>query len=59
MTKASYFESFFEPNCLFHRSRPWRLSQLHVMSVFLVKNVKIFRLPSSTHQEVFIHLRVF
>lgn len=58
MTKTSNFKSFFEFEGLLHGSRPRGLSQLHVLPVFLVEDVKIFRLVSSTHQEVFIHLGV-
>jgi hypothetical protein len=58
MAERFYFEPFFELNSFFHGGWPRRLGQLHILPVFLVHKMKIFRFISRTHEEIFIHFWV-
>lgn len=59
MAEAPYFESFFELDGLPHGGRARGLGELHVLPVFLVEEVEIFRFFPVAHDEVFVHFGVF
>ena len=58
MAEGFYLEPFFELNSFFHWCRTRRLSQFHILPVFLIQQMKIFRFVSGTHEEIFIHFGV-
>ena len=58
VTEAFYLKPFLKFNSLLHGGRTWRLSQFHVLSIFLVQKVEKFTFFPRTHQEIFINFRV-